>query len=171
METIANEAIFQCTLKAQREAELIIEELEEAAQKKMQEIESYRNDLINSVPNQILDMPIGKVQEAGYDITKLLMKPNRAPIQNLGKLNYYSQAKNNFGFDSDSQALRPVQTNSQAYKQAKTNKYRWKTPTKGTMGSATKNKFSSQKKNRLFKGNSGQKENQLTSGKKLCWKG
>jgi hypothetical protein len=170
MEAIANHAIFQCTLKAQREAELIIEELEEAGQKKMQEIECYRNDLINSIPYQILDMPIGKVEEAGYDISKLLMKMNPIPIQNPGVSNYYRQAKEDFGFDSDSQALRSVQTNLQAYNHSKANKYRWKTPTKSTMESATKNKLSSQKKKRFFKGNSGQKENQLTSGKKLCWK-
>lgn len=171
MEDLATEAMFACTLKAQREAELIIEEMEEAAQKKVEDIEKFKNELLDTIPADILDMPVGKLAELNFDISTLLTRAKAYHTQatSLNTSGILSHKKKYHGFDSEKGALRCLQNSAQAGNHGKTLKNRWNTPTKKPIGSASKTKISSQKKNRFFRGNSAQKENQLMSGKKLKW--
>ena len=70
---IKNQAIFEATFKAQQEASELIQELEIASQKKINQIEDLKDSILESIPPEILDCKLSDLVAHGYDPISLFL--------------------------------------------------------------------------------------------------
>lgn len=176
MEEVAAEVKFHCALSAQNVANMIIQDLEEEAKKRIIDIENYQTELLAFIPEQILNMPLNDLLESGFDLKALLErgKENREfiifkPNPKKGYTPYFRQEQPKGNKFDEERSISLISASSHN-KMNQPGKFRWKTPTKGgKKDSAKKHQLSSGKK--LFsRGNSGFKTNPITSGKKMYWR-
>lgn len=150
------EMMFYSAWHAQNLANTIVHEIEESVALECQKIDDIAGQLLQTVPEHILNMTGEQLVQSNFDLSLLLGKSCKNPDRH----GYFDEER-----CAQVSSLAGSQVFDHKVNQAK--KLRWKTPTKKQLDSASKGKGSSKKKGSvLFKGN----KHQISSGKKLTWK-